>query len=143
MPIRPERKQLYPANWKSEIVPMIRARSGDKCEICGVRNLQWVARTVSGRFFCYTFPGAGINAGAIVFNAEHGKTSSFAVSHLEWREPIKIILTVAHLNHDEADSRAENLAHLCQLHHNRHDAQHRAANAARTRKSGVRLSDGG
>jgi hypothetical protein len=22
----------------------------------------------------------------------------------------------------------ENLAHLCQLHHNRHDAEHRAAN---------------
>jgi hypothetical protein len=26
MPIRPERKHLYPTNWKTEIVPMITAR---------------------------------------------------------------------------------------------------------------------
>ena len=33
------------------------------------------------------------------------------------------------MNNDPA-----NLKHLCQLHHNRHDATHRAANAAARRK---------
>ena len=31
MPISPENKIRYPANWK-EIVALVRARSGDKCE---------------------------------------------------------------------------------------------------------------
>lgn len=32
MPIRPENRGRYPAEWKTEIVPAIRARSGDRCE---------------------------------------------------------------------------------------------------------------
>lgn len=32
MPIKPENKARYPTNWKSEIVPDIRARSGNRCE---------------------------------------------------------------------------------------------------------------
>ncbi len=38
---------------------------------------------------------------------------------------IKIILTVAHLNHEPEDCRPENLRALCQRCHNRYDAQHR------------------
>jgi hypothetical protein len=45
MPIRIQRKHLYPANWKSEIVPAVRARSGDCCEWCGVRNHQLISRS--------------------------------------------------------------------------------------------------
>lgn len=37
MPIKPENKKLYPANWK-EIVARIRDRANDKCEWCGVVN---------------------------------------------------------------------------------------------------------
>ena len=37
MPIRPENKALYPKNWP-EIRERIRARAGDKCEICGAEN---------------------------------------------------------------------------------------------------------
>lgn len=32
MPIRPENKARYPKDWKTVIVPAIRARSGDRCE---------------------------------------------------------------------------------------------------------------
>lgn len=28
----------YPANWKTEIVPRIKARAGDRCENCGAAN---------------------------------------------------------------------------------------------------------
>lgn len=47
----------------------------------------------------------------------------------------RVVLTVAHLNHDTADNRDENLAALCQRCHLRYDAQHHAANAARTRRA--------
>lgn len=37
----------------------------------------------------------------------------------------KVVLTIAHLNHNPADCRDENLRALCQLHHNRYDIQNR------------------
>lgn len=32
MPIKLENRDLYPKNWKTEIVPMVRSRSGNVCE---------------------------------------------------------------------------------------------------------------
>ena len=37
MPIKPENRRRYPANWP-EIRERIRARSGNRCEWCGVPN---------------------------------------------------------------------------------------------------------
>jgi 5-methylcytosine-specific restriction endonuclease McrA len=39
----------------------------------------------------------------------------------------RVVLTVAHLNHDPSDCRDENLRALCQRCHNRYDAPMRAA----------------
>lgn len=39
---------------------------------------------------------------------------------------IKVVLTVAHLNHTPEDCRPENLRALCQRCHNQYDAKHRA-----------------
>lgn len=49
-------------------------------------------------------------------------------------KPYKIVLTVAHLNHDPADCRDENLAALCQPCHLRLDARQHADNAYETRQ---------
>lgn len=38
----------------------------------------------------------------------------------------RIVLTVAHLNHEPEDCRPENLRALCQRCHNQYDAKHRA-----------------
>ncbi|HEX9837111.1 MAG TPA: hypothetical protein VGB90_09670 [Alphaproteobacteria bacterium] len=38
----------------------------------------------------------------------------------------RVVLTVAHLNHDPGDCDDDNLAALCQRCHNRYDAPHRA-----------------
>ena len=46
----------------------------------------------------------------------------------------RVVLTVAHLNHDPADNRPENLRALCQPCHLHHDAaQHRRSRAANLR----------
>ena len=37
MPISPENKKLYPANWK-ELVAQRKAEVGDKCEMCDAEN---------------------------------------------------------------------------------------------------------
>ena len=38
----PWKKEKYPTNWSTEIVPKIRERSGDNCENCGLTNGQKV-----------------------------------------------------------------------------------------------------
>ena len=48
---------------------------------------------------------------------------------------IKVVLTIAHLNHTPEDCRPENLRALCQRCHNRYDAKHRAE----TRKNNKKL----
>lgn len=109
MPIRPENKIRYPKNWKSEVVPRIRARSGDRCECTGQcgRKHGPAARgdTVLGDR-CTRINGEPIEMGVA--------------------NPC-IVLTVAHLNHRPEDCDDANLLHLCQGCHNRYDAPTRRA----------------
>ena len=48
---------------------------------------------------------------------------------------IKVVLTIAHLNHTPEDCRPENLRALCQRCHNRYDAKHRAETRKNNKKS--------
>lgn len=107
MPIRPENRARYPANWKSEIVPAIRARSGDQCECTGQCGLTHLPNARAG-----TIP--------IRCQARNGMP-------IDDIEGPKIVLTVMHLNHQPEDCRDENLLHGCQGCHNRYDAPVRAA----------------
>jgi len=45
----------------------------------------------------------------------------------------RVVLTVAHLDHNPATTDPEKLRAMCQRCHNRYDVEHRKANAARTR----------
>lgn len=94
MPILPENKKRYPANWKQ-----IRARV-----------LKRATRTITN------LPDGGMadvpvcEWCGVVNHSLHPVTGS------------KVVLTVAHLNHNPADCRDENLAALCQKCHNNYDA---------------------
>ena len=92
--------KLYAADWKTRIRPEILKRAGNRCEKCGVENGVFGYRDRQGMFH----RSEGMN-GEKVF---------------------RIVLTVAHLNHDRTDNRPENLAALCQRCHLLHDReQHR------------------
>lgn len=85
VPIRPENKARYPADWKlrSRFVRFVRARN--QCEWCGALNGQ-----------------------------PHPSTGS------------KVVLTTAHVfDHRPEAASLLNLAALCQLCHNTHDAKMR------------------
>lgn len=53
------------------------------------------------------------------------------------RRVVRVVLTIAHLNHDPSDNRDENLRALCQWCHLRHDRPFHYANARRTRAARV------
>lgn len=123
MPIKKENRHRYPANW-AEIREHIRARSGDRCEWCGVHNHAVGYREHDGRF---------VQLGMSPEDAGVACDAAEADGH----KVIRIVLTVAHVHdQDPANCADDNLAHLCQRCHNHHDAPMRRRNAAMTRRQG-------
>jgi 5-methylcytosine-specific restriction endonuclease McrA len=121
MPIAAENRALYPKCWP-KIRAAVRARAGDRCEGCGIKNHalvergepeeeMGVVRTV--RIVCTTA------------HLDHDPHSNDGFEVTFWVKP---------LTHS-------NLRFLCQRCHNRHDAKHRTASRARTldRKRGQGL----
>jgi hypothetical protein len=109
MPIKPEFRHFYGREWRLEIVPQILRRAKNQCEECGVLNGIRVWR--DGQFW---------------------SLRRFKAGHR-----VRIVLTVAHLNHVPGDNRSENLKALCQWCHLNHDKEHHAESRA-TRKDADR-----
>ena len=117
----------YPPNWKTEIVPAIRKRSGGKCEVCGVDNYS-VGYWENNGFYSLSTPPH-----EVVWMNEKSqyKQAREIQKHInEWcdnPEAIVIVLTVAHLDHDEENHnvKLDRLKDMCQRCHNRYDRKHR------------------
>lgn len=108
-PIRPENRRRYPKNWR-QISDRIRfERAGRRCECDGRCGRGCVTSTSGGR--C---------------EARHGNVAPISGS--------KVVLTVAHLDHTPENCADDNLMAMCQGCHLSYDADHHAANAARTRQ---------
>lgn len=124
----------YPPNWKTEIVPQVKARDNNCCAFCGVKNYS-VGYRSSSNFI----PTAG--------NEMHDKAGNGELSYKEARELVKhcnefcednlivIVLTVAHLNHDINDNNLSNLKALCQKCHLDYDKEHHKKNSRQTLKN--------
>jgi hypothetical protein len=138
MPIRPENRDRYPPEWP-EISAAIRRRAGNACEHCGVANHALGGRLPSGCFLpaLPTGTGAGADARGLTW-PKPGDDGSCGVAG---RDPvrlriIRIVLTVAHLDHTPENCDPANLKCLCQRCHNRHDAAHRQATRRATAAAG-------
>ena len=99
MPVRPERRALYPKDWKA-LSLSTRQRAGWRCE--GSPGVYPDCRAANGM--------------------PHPVTGS------------KVVLTVAHLDHDETSADPANLMAMCQRCHLTNDRQHHAKNAAASRR---------
>ena len=111
----------YPPNWRTEIVPRILKRDGNKCKICGLDNYQkvyavklYVRSAINGR---YGFK-------SIWFRDRRDADKVRPVSFGNVRT-IKVVLTVAHLDHDETnfDISDDRLMAMCQWCHLNYDAK--------------------
>ena len=109
MPIKHENRNLYPLNW-GEIRHRILNRAKNKCEKCGVLNGEVIVRLTADRSQYRTFEECDR------LLHDHGDES------LEYDEKaIRIVLTVAHLDHDPRNNSDDNLKALCQRCHLNYD----------------------
>lgn len=111
----------YPPNWKTEIVPAIRERSGNRCEKCGLENGQIVYRVKA-----WVKVVAKYQFKSIWFSNENdARRERDALTSSEPVKSVRVVLTVAHLNHDEENHSVEldDLMHMCQVCHLRYDAK--------------------
>ena len=99
----------YHPDWKDIIRPDILKRDGYKCKVCKVSNRKLFVWENKVRVI-------------IEDSLQHNY-------YLQLKYKIsKIVLTVAHLDHNVDNNQYSNLASLCQLHHLRHDVQQHVLN---------------
>lgn len=114
----------YPSNWKSEIRPAILKRANDCCEHegCGVKNGAFGYRNKEGLFYDWSYIEDALEIhGHDMFDDElkncYDKDGNPT-------KGVRIVLTIAHLDHDITNNDPSNLKALCQYHHLRHDIGH-------------------
>ena len=123
--------RLYPKDWKA-IRLRILERDGYCCKECGVGNGAVGYRDKDGKFYLWSYIEDCLeNHGRDLFD---DVLSNCFDKNGNPTKAIKIVLTVAHLNHDVNDNSDENLAALCQLHHLRHDIKQHKANSRETNR---------
>lgn len=125
----------YPANWKTEIRPAVMQRAGEvregnkitteaACEECGAKNKSWIIRGTAAEFeYCADWLLAQQNSFGFyrTYNAGDGR--------------IKVVLTVAHLDHDSANHNVQidRLRAWCQRCHLNYDREHHRENFRKNR----------
>lgn len=110
----------YPPYWKKLSRHIRFVRAGNRCEWCGVQNGAIGARDNQGQWWDESdIHVLQSSAGYALFG--------------DFPKTIRIVLTVAHLDHDTQNNRFSNLAALCQRCHLAYDQEHHRVNAARTR----------
>lgn len=126
MPIRPENRARYPADWL-QIRERILTRARGRCEHPGCTATHGTIGfwEKDGKF--YPLPDrlwhAGYRPGSVV-----------ATDRGDFRV-IKIVLTIAHLDHTPENCADDNLRAWCQRHHLAYDAEHHKRTAYATRRA--------
>lgn len=129
MPIKPENRHRYPGNWK-QIRASILERAGHRCEKCKAPNLTIIARG-EGRH-----AGTYMTDDAEVIDAETGENlGQCRMSDYSVEKMVRVVLTIAHLDHTPENCDPSNLRAWCQRCHLRYDIQHHAATRQLTQRT--------
>lgn len=117
----------YPKNWKTEIRPAVLERAKNCCEFCGVMNDSIIHRSGKG-VNDWTYWPEGL-----------GESEMWSFKR---RKSTKIILTIAHLDHDKLnhDINIDRLRALCQKCHLQYDIKHHVSNRLKNKnKNNLKL----
>lgn len=143
MPIRPEDRSKYGPGW-ARLSREVREAAGQRCDCRGECGDDHAGNTCQVGARCQAPNGATIIRHRakpqfwLLLTTAIGETGTGGTlddSMLgEWSpRPIRVVLTVAHLDHDAANHDRDNLRAMCQRCHLRLDRHQHARNAAATR----------
>lgn len=126
MPIKPENRARYPKDWP-EIRARILQRAGMRCEHdgCAARH----------RAEGYWRNGAFVPMSRALRDAGCKVGDSIDCSDGSIIKLIRIVLTIAHLDHTPENCDDSNLRAMCQRHHLAYDAEHHKQTAYATRRA--------
>ncbi|PWE32748.1 hypothetical protein DDZ14_08355 [Maritimibacter sp. 55A14] len=125
MPIRAENRDRYPPDWP-DISRAIRERAGQRCEECGVKNGRLGGRLRDGTW-CDAMP-LGEKLLSLEWPAPGEVATCVSPSGAKHQlRVVRIVLTVAHLDHQPENCDPDNLRAWCQRCHNIYDAPMRRA----------------
>lgn len=120
MPIRPENRARYPKDWPAISRRIRFERAGNCCEQCGVPNHALGGRTPDGQWH------KARNTGCDRRLPEPGSDWwCDGPNGAHMLRIVRIVLTVAHLDHTPENCDDENLRAWCQRCHNLYDAKMR------------------
>lgn len=135
MPIKPEKRTLYPKDWPAISRRIRFDRAQGRCEQCNAPHGEVIARGL------YEHSGTYMLADGTVHDASNGTRLGRAKGSEYPARYVSVVLTVAHLDHDPTNNRDDNLRALCQRCHLAYDADLHAANAAETRRAKRAVAD--
>ena len=141
MPIRHENKARYPADWKA-ISKRIRDKAGNRCEQCGVENGRMIYRGSHEMMPAWRYADDPVFVSSrIPFDGSDLPGTSWDDFDKRKGDAVRVVLTVAHLNHTPEDCADENLRAWCQSCHNSYDAPMRRAGTAKRAKADMAIRD--
>jgi hypothetical protein len=129
MPIKPDNRSRYPANWK-EIRQGILKRAFDCCEQCKAPNHERIARGDGDDKDTYMTNDANVYCSETGSHLGRRRMSDYNVLRM-----VDIVLTIAHLDHVPENCDPANLRALCQRCHLKYDAKHHQETARATRRA--------
>jgi hypothetical protein len=135
MPIKPENKALYPADWPA-ISEAAKEAAGWACQHPGCTAMHLDVGEWMGEHWKRYDSGAYMKPDSYTWARQKAAEQQWARYGDDPGSPNKVIvivLTVAHLDHDPTNCAPENLRAWCQRHHLRYDAKHHAETAYMTR----------
>ena len=113
MPIRPEFRPLYPANWTILSQRVRFERAGGRCQRCGRPHLVRVRCLPDGRWF---------DEAARTWRDHRGRPARWPdLIEAGYIRMTHVVLAAAHLDGNPANNRLANLRSLCQRCHMLHD----------------------
>lgn len=101
MPIRPDLRQFYGREWRGKRAAILK-RAHNRCEQCAAPDRTAVERGPNGMWRLLSSPPG------TPWRNNRGNITTFEPT-TDVRRDVRIVLTVAHLNHESGDDRDENL----------------------------------
>lgn len=147
MPIKPENRARYPKDWPAIRVAILE-RAGHRCEHSDAPGHRCAARHRALGYWrdgeLWRLPVGFEHLQRRIWRfeplpqvlRESGVDKPMTLQSAEGSlKIIRVILTIAHLDHQPENCDPENLRALCQRHHLAHDHNHHRANAQATRRA--------